>query len=138
MVHLGVTGRERHVDDAREGSLPYPHLGLRTAHFLYVRNFAPDRWPMGRPKFTSQADLPSAEGVEKYTVVAFADMDASPTKAWLVSQYGKPEWQWHYDYAFGKRPGEQLFDLGNDPDQTVNVAADPKSRQDSRRTWSSV
>ena len=54
-------------------------------------------------------------------------MNASPTKAWLVSQYGKSKWQWHYDYAFGKRPGEQLFDLGNDPDQTVNVAADPKS-----------
>jgi arylsulfatase A-like enzyme len=121
-----LTGRERHVDDAREGSLPYPHRALRTADFLYVRNFAPDRWPMGRPKFTSQADLPSAEALEKNTVVAFADMDASPTKAWLVSQYGKPKWQWHYDYACGKRPGEQLFDLRNDPDQTVNVAADPK------------
>ena len=58
-----LTGRERHVDDAREGSLPYPHSGLRTADFLYVRNFAPDRWPMGRPKFTSQADLPSAEAL---------------------------------------------------------------------------
>ena len=53
-------------------------------------------------------------------------MDASPTKAWLVRQYGDPNWQWHYDYAFGKRPGEQLFDLRSDPDQTVNVAADPQ------------
>ena len=121
-----LTGRERHVAAAREGSLPYPHRALRTADFLYVRNFAPDRWPMGSPKFTGQADLPSAEALEKNTFVAFADMDASPTKAWLVGQYGEPEWQWHYDYAFGKRPGEQLFDLRNDPDQTVNVAADPK------------
>jgi hypothetical protein len=30
------------------------------------------------------------------------------------------------DYAFGKRSGEQLFDRHQDPDQTVNVAADPK------------
>jgi uncharacterized sulfatase len=121
-----LTGRERHVDDAREGSLPYPHRALRTADFLYVRNFAPDRWPMGSPKFTGKADLPSAEALEKNTFVAFADMDASPTKAWLVRQYGGSKWQWHYDYAFGKRPGEELFDLRSDPDQTVNVAADPK------------
>ncbi len=120
-----VTGRERHVAAAREGNLPYPHRALRTADFLYVRNFAPDRWPMGSPKFTSRADLPSADELEHNTFVAFADMDASPTKAWLVGQYALPQWQWHYDYAFAKRPAEQLFDLRKDPDQTVNVADDP-------------
>jgi len=120
-----VTGRERHVAAAREGNLPYPHRALRTADFLYVRNFAPDRWPMGKPNFTSRADLPSADALEHNTFIAFSDMDASPTKAWLVSQYALPQWQWHYDYAFAKRPAEQLFDLRKDPDQTVNVAADP-------------
>ncbi|MFA5189149.1 MAG: sulfatase [Verrucomicrobiia bacterium] len=120
-----VTGRERHVAAARDGNLPYPHRALRTADFLYVRNFAPDRWPMGSPKFTSRADLPSADELEHNTFVAFADMDASPTKAWLVGQYALPQWQWHYDYAFAKRPAEQLFDLRKDPDQTVNVADDP-------------
>ena len=44
-----VTGRERHVAAAREGNLPYPHRALRTKEFLYIRNFAPDRWPMGDP-----------------------------------------------------------------------------------------
>lgn len=119
-----VTGRERHVADAREGSLPYPHRALRTPDFLYIRNFAPERWPMGSPKFTSPADLPSAEALEKNTFVAFADMDASPTKAWLVRQYARPEWEWHYNYAFAKRPAEELYDLKNDPDQTRNLAAD--------------
>ncbi|MBI5688380.1 MAG: sulfatase [Verrucomicrobia bacterium] len=120
-----VTGRERHVAAAREGNLPYPHRALRTKDFLYVRNFAPDRWPMGKPNFTSRADLPSAGELERNTFIAFADMDASPTKAWLVGQYALPQWQWHYDYAFAKRPAEQLFDLRKDPDQTVNVADDP-------------
>jgi arylsulfatase A-like enzyme len=120
-----VTGRERHVAAAREGHLPYPHRALRTKDFLYVRNFAPDRWPMGKPNFTSRADLPSAAELEHNTFVAFADMDASPTKAWLVGQYALPQWQWHYDYAFAKRPSEQLFDLRKDPDQTMNVADDP-------------
>ena len=120
-----VTGRERHVAAARDRNLPYPHRALRTAEFLYLRNFAPDRWPMGSPKFESKADLPSFDALEKNTFVAFADMDASPTKAWLVRQYAEPRWQWHYDYAFVKRPAEELYDLKDDPDQTKNLATDP-------------
>lgn len=120
-----VTGRERHVAAAREENRPYPHRALRTADFLYIRNFAPDRWPMGSPKFTGRSDLPAEEDLEKNTFVAFADMDASPTKAWLVRQFGLPEWRWHYDYAFARRPAEELYDLKSDPDQTSNLAADP-------------
>ena len=85
---------------AREGYLPYPHRALRTPDFLYIRNFAPDRWPMGSPKFTSQSDMPSVDALERDTFVAFADMDASPTKAWLVHEYGGEDWEWQY-IAFG-------------------------------------
>lgn len=120
-----VTGRERHVADAREGNLPYPQRALRTPDFLYIRNFAPDRWPMGTPKFTGPSDMPSLEVLEEKTFDSFADMDASPTKAWLVHQFGEKEWAWHYNHAFGKRPSEELYDLRKDPDQTVNLAADP-------------
>jgi uncharacterized sulfatase len=120
-----ITGRERHVAAAREEHLPYPHRALRTRDFLYIRNFAPDRWPMGSPNFTGAADAPSAADVGRNTFVAFADMDASPSKAWLVGQHDQPQWKWHYDYAFGKRPAEELYDLRSDPDETRNVAADP-------------
>ena len=54
---------------------------------------------MGSPKFTSKSDLPSPDALEHNTFVAFADMDASPTKAWLVGQYAEPRWEWHYDAA---------------------------------------
>jgi len=128
-----ITGRERHVAAAREGNLPYPHRALRTRDFLYIRNFAPDRWPMGTPRFTGRADLPSQELLEKNTFVAFADLDASPTKAWLVRQFGLDEWKWHYNYAFGKRPGEELYDLANDPDQTTNLADNPEYASQKRR-----
>ena len=125
-----VTGRERHVAAAREGNLPYPQRALRTKEFLYIRNFAPERWPMGSPKFTSRSDMPSLRALEQDTFAAFADMDASPTKAWMVHQFGEEDWEWHYDYAFGKRPGEELYDLRDDPDETRNVADDPAySRQ---------
>ena len=103
---------------------------LRTKDFLYIRNFAPDRWPMGHPArslaiATCPANCHPPKTLESNTYAAFADMDASPTKAWLVQHRTDPKWKWHYDYAFGKRPAEELYDLSKDPDQTNNVAADP-------------
>jgi arylsulfatase A-like enzyme len=133
-----VTGRERHVGSAREENLPYPHRALRTADFLYIRNFAPDRWPMGSPRFAGKADLPSLNALELNTRTAFPDMDASPTKAWLVRQYGVEDWEWHYNYAFGKRPGEELYDLKKDPDQTRNLAAEPAFAERKRQLSSQL
>jgi len=120
-----VTGRERHVAAAREGFMPYPHRALRVAGFLYIHNFKPERWPMGAPGGVTDTETPPAEQLEKNTFVAFPDMDASPTKAWIIQHRNDTEWQQHYDYAFGKRPAEELYDLSKDPDQIHNVAADP-------------
>jgi hypothetical protein len=119
-----ITGRERHVGNAREGNLPYPMRALRTSQFLYVRNFAPDRWPMGSPPAIG-SETSRTDALESDTFVGFADMDASPTKAWLIAHRDDLKWKWHYDFAFGKRPAEELYDLRKDPDQTSNVAADP-------------
>jgi N-sulfoglucosamine sulfohydrolase len=119
-----ITGRERHVGAAREGSKPYPQRALRTKDFLYIRNFAPDRYPLGDPKAVTADKEPTANELENETYVAFADMDASPTKAWLIAHRNDKEWNWHYDFAFGKRPAEELYDLRTDPEQVKNVAAD--------------
>lgn len=121
-----ITGRERHVAAARDDNLPYPQRALRTNEYLYIRNFKPDRWPLGSPLKVTDTSAPSAEVLSNDTFAAFPDMDASPTKAWLVSHRHDPMWKWHYDYAFGKRPGEELYDLRADPDQMTNVAADAK------------
>jgi uncharacterized sulfatase len=121
-----VTGRERHVARAREGNLPYPMRALRTPDFLYIRNFEPDRWPMGSPAAATEANLPATKSMEDNTYVAYADMDASPTKAWLIEHRDDPKWKWNYDFAFAKRPAEELYDLHNDPQQTRNLADDVK------------
>jgi arylsulfatase A-like enzyme len=119
-----VTGRERHVAAAREDNLPYPQRALRTREFLYIRNFKPERWPLGGPGSVTADRAPAAAVLEANTFAAFADMDASPTKAWLIEHRNDPAWKWHHDYAFAKRPGEELYDLRKDPDQIKNVAAD--------------
>jgi uncharacterized sulfatase len=79
---------------------------------------------MGAPYAVTETSAPSAAELAGDTRVAFADMDSSPTKAWLVAHRHDAQWKWHYDYAFGKRPAEELYDLRKDPDQIKNVADD--------------
>jgi arylsulfatase A-like enzyme len=121
-----ITGRERHVAEAREGNLPYPMRSLHTPDYCYIRNFEPDRWPMGAPKGITATNAPSAIELEHKTHITFADMDASPTKAWLVEHRADPQWQWFYEIAFGKRPAEELYDVRKDPDMTNNLAGKPE------------
>jgi uncharacterized sulfatase len=120
-----ITGRERHVEDAREGYLPYPMRALRTKDFVYIRNFRPDRTPMGDPKKALDPEVLASGALEHNTRLGFADMDGSPTKSWLVAHRDEPRWKWIFELAFGKRPAEELYDLRKDPDQVKNVAADP-------------
>lgn len=121
-----ITGRERHVAEAREGNLPYPMRALHTPEFLYIRNFAPDRWPMGAPAAAAEGTAAlDARRLETDTHYVFADMDAGPTKAWLLLHRDTAGWAWHYARAFGKRPAEELYDLRRDRDPTRNLADDP-------------
>ena len=128
-----IAGRERHVAFANENNLPYPQRSLRTPEFLYVRNFKPERWPLGYPVAVTATNAPTQEELETQTYAAFADMDASPTKAWLVLHRNDAQWKRFYDIAFAKRPGEELYDLRQDPYQMHNVAANPKYAQDKTR-----
>lgn len=133
-----VVGRERHVAAARPGNLPYPARALRTRDWLYVRNFAPDRWPLGMPvPGDAAADLGAVRADPARLVsdhfVAFADMDAGPTKAWIVTHADDPRWRPFHDRAFAKRPAEELYDLRADPDQMANVADDPRHAAIRRR-----
>lgn len=122
-----VLGRERHVWAAREGCLPYPQRAIRTRDFLYVHNFAPDRWPIGDPQGLDDpnAPAPSFEELCDNTRIAYSDIDGGPTKAWMIHHRAEPEVWPLFDLSFGKRPQEELYDLAADPDYMHNLAADP-------------
>lgn len=117
-------GRERHVDSARADFMPYPQRAIRTHDFLYIINFKPDRWPLGDPYRLDGGNPPTVEELTEETRVTMPDEDAGPTKAWLVGMRNDPHWKPHFDWVYGKRPREELYDLKADPQQTKNVAAD--------------
>mgnify|MGYP002632673236 CR=1 FL=1 len=130
-----VMGRERHVAAARDGRLPYPQRCIRTRDFLYIRNFEPGRWPMGDPQGLDDpaTEAPPYEELEQNTFAAYPDLDASPTKAWMVHHRAEPDVQPLYELGFGKFPAEELYDLRTDPWHMQNVVADPayqSTRQD--------
>ncbi|MEY2880547.1 MAG: Choline-sulfatase [Verrucomicrobiota bacterium] len=105
-----ITGRELHVRDAREGDLPYPTRALRDRHFLYIRNFKPDRWPVTPPPLSAEAQ---------------SDMDRGPTRTFYAARTSEVAFATFMDLAIGKRAAEELYDLAADPDQMRNLAADP-------------
>ena len=122
-----VTGRERHVAAARDANLPYPQRAIRTKDFLYIHNFAPDRWPMGDPVGLDDptTEPPSFEELCKNTMIAYADMDASPTKAWMIHHRSEEQVRKLFQMGFGKFPAEELYDLRIDPHHMNNVVEDP-------------
>ena len=120
-----LSGRERHVKKARAGFLPYPQRAIRTSDFLYILNFEPDRYPMGDPLIVDENYQADIEELTRNTFAAFGDYDASPTKAWLVTHRKEEEVKPFYQFAFGKRPREELFNIQEDPYQINNLAADP-------------
>ena len=126
-------GRERHVESARADFSPYPQRAIRTRDFLYIINFRPDRWPLGDPYRLDQDNQPTAEELTEETRVSHPDEDAGPTKAWLVGVRNDPTWRMYYELAYGRRPREELYDLRADPDQTRNVAAEPRYAADRQR-----
>jgi uncharacterized sulfatase len=105
-------GRERH-GNVRAGNLSYPIRAIRTAEFLYLRNFEPDRWPAGDPPLYGDVD-------------EHLSIDGSPSKQAVVEHGDQPDVKRLFELACGKRPAEELYDLRQDPLQMTNVAADPR------------
>ncbi|MCC6142345.1 MAG: hypothetical protein IT368_00925, partial [Candidatus Hydrogenedentes bacterium] len=101
-----LTGRERHTH-ARFDNLGYPSRALRTDAFLYIRNFKPDRWPMGDPP-------------------GYADIDDGPTVRFMRHAEAFPKL---WELAIGKRPEEELYDIRNDVACLHNLAANAEHAQ---------
>ena len=116
-----LIGRETHVESARERELPYSMRSIRTEDHLYIINFTPDRSPMGDLLALKNGAIPF-DKLAKSTRLTYADVDAGPTKAWMVLNREKPECKKQWDLGFGPRPAEELYELKSDPHQVTNLA----------------
>ncbi len=118
-----LLGKERHDIGRSDGdllSVAYPARAIRNDRFLYVKNFKPDRWPVGDPQY------------------GLKNCDASPTKAFLTAlSQNSPEFRW-YEMSFGKRPAEELYDIGADPDCVQNLAAAPAFADMKAKLWTQL
>ncbi len=117
-----LTGRERHTH-ARPDNLSYPARAIRTKDFLYVKNYAPDRWPVGDPVPDTEAnrDRSKVKGF-KSLFPGYHDIDGSPSKTFMMEQEDRfPDL---FANAFLKRDSEQLYDINKDPGCVHDLAQD--------------
>ncbi len=126
-----VIGRELHVHDSRAGNVPYPMRAIRTTTHLYIRNFKPERWPMGDPYQSAQMTSPG----ELYntglaTSPAYRDLDGSLTKAYMMSKRDDAKEGQFLELTMNHRPAEELYLIGEDPDQLNNLAGDPVHKEE--------
>ena len=101
-----LLGRER-TDLGRPADAGYPIRGIIREGYIYLRNYEPGRWPAGNPE------------------TGYMDCDGSPSKTWILNDRrikGKSYW---WDMNFGKRSGEELYQIAGDPDCLLNLASDP-------------
>lgn len=100
-----ILGKERH-DVGRENDHGYPVRGILEGKYFYSQNFKPERWPAGNPE------------------TGYLNTDGSPTKTEILNLHRKGKDSTYWNYAFGKRPQEELYDIENDPQCLKNLAFD--------------
>ena len=115
-----VTAFERHTP-CRPGSNGYPMRMIRTRDHLYIRNYEEARWPAGSPD------------IDSIHQGAYGDIDNGPTKTYMIELQDEAEMAPFFSKAFGKRPAEELYAVGEDPDQLKNLASDPEQEEVRKR-----
>lgn len=111
------SGRERH-SYSRWNNLGYPQRAIRTHQYLYIRNFAPERWPAGTPRRIEDGELTPMH-------TGYHDIDAAPSLDVMTENADDPYFNKFLHLSVAKRPAEELYDIRKDPASINNLALDP-------------
>ena len=101
-----MIGKERH-DVGRPDDQGYPIRGLLRGDYIYLHNYATDRWPSGNPS------------------TGYMDTDGSPTKTAIIAARRDSANSYLWDLSMGKRPEVELYNIKTDPECIHNLASDP-------------
>ena len=116
------SARERH-SSSRYNSLGYPQRSLRTRDYLYIHNFAPERWPAGpSQKYARPGVLGPEHG-------GYHDIDACPTLDYLIAKRDDPAMATFLQLAVALRPESELYAIKEDPGCLKNLAEDPAYKE---------
>lgn len=125
------SGRERH-SSSRYKNRGYPQRMIRSKDFLLIWNIKPERWPAGAPqriKPGTTDELLPMYGIDENGVHhsdwAFTDIDAAPTKSFIVENMNDPGVNPFFHMAVDKRPEFEFFDIKNDPFCLNNLIGNP-------------
>ena len=124
-------GRERH-SSSRWNNLGYPVRAIRSENFLLIWNMKPELWPAGDPQAidTETGKIRPMYGIDDKGVHhsdwAFTDVDASPSKSFLIENHADPNLTHYFDLAYAKRPEFELFDIKKDPYCLTNIIDNPR------------
>lgn len=111
------SGRERH-SYSRWNNHTYPQRAIRTQQYLYIRNFAPERWPAGTPRRIDDGELTPMH-------TGYHDIDAAPSLDVMTENVDDPYFSRYLHLSVGKRPAEELYDIRKDSSCIHNLALDP-------------
>ena len=130
-----LAGRERH-SSSRYDNLGYPQRIMRRGRYLFIWNIKPERWPAGAPQRlipnTTEEVYPmyGIDSTGKHqSAWAFTDIDAAPTKSWIVEHWDQEPYSKYFEWAVAKRPEYELFDVDKDPSCLDNLAYHPEFRE---------
>jgi len=102
-----ILGRERQ-DVGRPDDQGYPVRAIVKGDFVYAINYEPSRWPAGDPE------------------TGYMDTDNSPTKSSILAAYNNKSNPMPWNFSFGKKGGEELYQINKDPYSVNNLATKPE------------
>jgi uncharacterized sulfatase len=126
------SGRERH-SSSRYQNWGYPQRIIRSKDHLLIWNMKPDRWPAGAPQRINpenENELFPLYGIDQdgvhHSEWAFTDVDAAPTKSFIIENREDESVKPFFEATFEKNPEVLLYDISSDPECMNNLADDPE------------